>query len=117
MPQKHDDYEKLLAHKRFLNDVEQGIRYANREVIHADLPHITKDGILSFAISVARLRGAYLSAAMRLGKDGQGAAPSRDDVADVRAKREMYEEARGAFDALREAIERGYVEVTELEGA
>jgi len=37
--------------------------------------------------------------------------PAAGDLADLRAKREAYDEARQAFEALERAIERGYVEL------
>ncbi len=106
-----DDYQQLIDQKRFLGEVEQGIRLANRKSIHKHIPSIDKDNFLAFATSVARLRARYLEAAFKLGVNEQGDPPDQGQVTELRTRREMYEEARAAFEALREAIEKGYVDV------
>lgn len=106
-----DDYKKLMAQKRFLDEIEQGIRIANREVIHSRIPVITKADIHAFAVAVARLRAGYLETAFRLGHVGQGKTPDDTQVGQLKRHRDMYEESKEAFEALRYAIERGYVDV------
>ncbi len=45
---KHtDDYKKLMGQQKFMQDVEQGIRIANREIIHEQLPEITEQMVLT----------------------------------------------------------------------
>lgn len=115
MADKADDYQKLLNQKRFLGELEQGIRFANREIIHDLIPILNKETFLSFAVSVGRLRAQYLRAAFDLAtQHGHQHVPDRVQIDELRARREMYEEAKGAFDALREAIEKGYVDVEGL---
>ncbi|MDH5771730.1 MAG: hypothetical protein OEY84_01190 [Rhodospirillaceae bacterium] len=106
-----DDYKKLMSQKRFLSDIEQGIRLANREVIHARIPEITKKTVLSFSLAVASLRARYLEEAFRIGAE-HGNPPDQQEIKSLRTSREMYEEAKSAFEALRYAIERGYVDIT-----
>lgn len=106
-----DDYKKMMQQKRFLNDIEQGIRIANREIIHARIPELTTDSVLAFAVAIARVRARYLEAAFQAA-DMDNAAPLDQDMIDkLRTHREAYEEAKLAFEALRYAIERGYVDV------
>jgi len=50
-----DDYRDLLNQKRFLSEIELGIRDANRELIHTRIPELNKDKILDFAVAVGRL--------------------------------------------------------------
>jgi hypothetical protein len=109
-----DDFKKLADQKRFLGELEQGIRFANREIIHELIPSLNKDMFLSFAVSVGRLRAQYLHAAFSIGVQEGAQAPSPQQVADLKHKREMFEESRNAFDALRDAIEKGYVDVEGL---
>ena len=45
-----DDYKQLQIQKHFLGEIEQGIRLANRELIHKKIPGLNKDTILSFAV-------------------------------------------------------------------
>ena len=44
-----------------------------------------------------------------------GESPDKGYIDDLRQKREADEEARVAFDALHDAVEKGYIEVEELE--
>ncbi len=106
-----DDYKKLMDQKRFLSEIEQGIRLANREVIHARIPEITKKTVLSFSVAVASLRARYLEDAFRIGSE-HGNPPDQAEITALKTSREMYEEAKNAFEALRYAIERGYVDIT-----
>lgn len=116
-PNQQDDYKILLAQKRFLGEVEQGIRFANREIIHGIIPDLDKDTVLAFAVAVGRLRARYLEAAFQLGINEHGDAPKDEEIAELRRRREMFEEARSAFDALRDAIEKGYVDIASKDAA
>ncbi len=111
MSEGQDDYQRLIEQQRFLGEIEQGIRYVNREVIHKHIPSINKDIILSFAVSVGRLRARYLESAFKLGVNDQGETPDPSAINELKNRKEMFEEARLAFEALREAIEKGYVDV------
>ncbi len=106
-----DDYRGLLEQQRFLEEIEQGVMIANRKIIHRRIPDLTADNILSLAVAVGRLRARYLEAAFQLGIDEHGEPPNPSEVQELKTRREMYEEARQAFEALRYAIERGYVDV------
>ena len=106
-----DDYKKLMNQKRFLNEIEQGIRIANREIIHSRIPALDKDTVLSFAVAIARLRARYLEASFRAAETDKGEPLDQSEVNQLRMHREAYEEARLAFEALRYAIEQGYVDV------
>ncbi len=110
MSSHSDDYHDLVAHRRFLDEVENGIRMVNREIIHEKIPQITKDRFLKFAVLVSRLRGEYLGAAFDLVEAGAH-IPADTVVQSLKAKREKFEEALNAFESLHRAIERGYVDV------
>lgn len=112
---KHtDDYKKLMLQQKFMQDIEQGIRIANREIIHERLPHITEEAVLKFAVTVSRFRARYLEAAFQLTSEG-GALPEKKVMDELSESREAYLLARNAFDALQRAIEQGYVDL-ELPG-
>ena len=114
MADSKDDYQQLLRQKRFLGELEQGIRFANRQIIHTLIPALNKDLFLSFAVSVGRLRAEYLAASFKLATLGGSNPPAKAQIEDLRVKRLMFEEARDAFEALRDAIEKGYVDVEGL---
>ena len=97
--------------KRFLMELENAIRAANREVIHTRIPAMTQGQILPFAVSVARLRARYLEAAFKFAEREHGEALDEGEINDLRRQREAYEEARKAFAELTHAIERGYVDL------
>jgi len=42
--------DELAKQQRFLLEIEQGIREANREVIHERIPPITAENLLPFAV-------------------------------------------------------------------
>lgn len=108
---EHSEDQRILAQKHFLEEIEQGIEMANQEMIHAHLASLGRDRILKFAVSVAKLRAQYLRAAFDLFLGEAGPDPM--GIAQLREKREMFEEGLGAFAALRGAIEKGYVNVSE----
>lgn len=110
-----DDYKKMMHQKRFLNEIEQGIRIANREIIHSQIPALNKDTVLAFAVAIARLRSRYLEAAFRAAETDKGEPLDQSEVTQLRTHRESYEEAKLAFEALRYAIEQGYVDVEIVE--
>jgi hypothetical protein len=71
---------------------------------------ITKDHFLKFAVMTSRVRAEYLGAAFELVETGP-TLPDESVIKEIRAKRERYEEAVEAFESLKRAIERGYVDV------
>lgn len=103
--------DDLAKQRRFLLEVEQGIRLANREVIHERIPPISADKVMPFAVSVARLRARYLEAAFKFSEKEHGDPLDASEIEALREARLMYAEARDAFEALRTAIERGYVDL------
>lgn len=116
MAEPQDDYRQLMEQKRFLGEIEQGIRQANRQIIHQRIPSLNKETIMAFALAIGRLRARYLEAAFQLGVADDGDPPNPSEIHELRTRREMFEEARNAFEALREAIEKGYVDVEGLKG-
>ncbi len=107
----NDDYKKMMHQKRFLNDIEQGVRIANREIIHKHIPALDKNTVLAFAVAIARLRARYLEAAFRAASSDKGEPLEPSEVVELRTHREAYEEAKMAFEALRYTIESGYVDI------
>ena len=100
-----------IRSQHFLKEMEQAIQLANREILSQRLPPITKENLLPLAISVARLRSQYLAEAFRIAEADAGEAPKEEEIKVLRFHREMYEEARLAFDSLIHVIDRGYVEM------
>ncbi len=103
--------DETAKQKRFLLEIEQGIRETNQKIIHQRIPPVTADNFLHFANSVARLRARYLEAAFKFAAKADDAPIDDSEVAELRRQRVNYHEARDAFEALRHAIDRGYVEI------
>ena len=74
--------DELAKQKRFLLAIEQGIREANREIIHERIPPITAGNLLPFAVSVARLRARYLEAAFKFAEKASGDQIDDSEVED-----------------------------------
>jgi len=96
------------AKKHLLDEIEQGIKVANRTLISRQLPMLTRDSFLRLAAVVASARAEYLGAAVGLGR-------GLDTIDRVTSLRLRYEEATAAFDALVRAISRGYVDIADTE--
>lgn len=97
------------AHRHFVASIEQSIGLANREVINPLIHPFTEERIFAFAVEVAKLRGAYLKAALDIGQRSN----ARPEASELKTLRQAFEEARDAFSALMTAIERGYVDLPE----
>ena len=101
------------ARKRFMIETEQAIRLANNEVIHQRIPPLTRNQVVAFAVTVARVRVRYLEAAFKISENHNGETLGASEIASLERQRKSYEEARAAFEALTHAIERGYIGVAE----
>ena len=103
----NDDLREQL---HFMKEIESAIMVANREVIHQHIPPLSKDSVLGFAVSVSRVRAEYLKAVLVESHKREGGF-SETAAKALKVKREQYEEAVQAFEALKHAIEMGYVEL------
>lgn len=99
--------------QHFLKEIEQLVLVTNREILNQRIPSITKENILPLAVSVARLRGNYLAEAFKVALTDGGETPAHSDIQVLKTHRELYEEAKAAFEALIHAIDRGYVALEE----
>lgn len=106
-----DDSSQLRQQRQFLDNVEQAITQNNRDVIHAVLPRLDKATFVHMAKSVAQSRVKYIAAAA--GFLAGGEAVNAQQAAQLESLRKNYEESRAAFDALKRAISRGYVDVAD----
>ena len=98
---------------RLLMELERHMRSVNREVINPQITELTIDGLDPVLRLVADARARYLRAFFDLGAAVNGEAPSNDQVAELRRLRTEYEELMTAAKELEQAIQRGYLDVTE----
>ncbi|HUE97145.1 MAG TPA: hypothetical protein VMN39_10820 [Longimicrobiaceae bacterium] len=107
VPVEVDDAALLRRQRQFLEEVERKIAEANREILQEHIPELNQARFVSLAKQVARLRAAYLQAAL----GAQDETDPETFVRELRSRREAYDEARDAFEALQRAIQRGYVDI------
>jgi hypothetical protein len=112
MPIAETDPGWYRAQKRLLDEVEHGVREANRAVIGQRIPEVTRDGLLRLATVVARLRAEYIACALGLGRETRGEV-SGEEIARLGRLRVAYDEARLAFEALERCVQRGYVDIAD----
>ncbi len=103
------DSKELAANHKFVEELELSVALANREVIHRQIPNLTRETFHELAVLVARYRAQYLEAAIRLAKSGDMC--DETCLCDLKHKRELYDQGCAAFDALERAIQRGYVDL------
>jgi len=106
-----DDRAQLMAHRRFMEEIEMAVRAANQELISRKLPHLNRDSFFKLAVSIARLRAQYLEAVMSMDWEHCDA----EHLAGIESKRALYEEARAGFEAMQHAFERGYVTLEKMQ--
>ena len=105
----NEESQLIRRQQKFLQEVEDSIREANRAIIGARIPNLNRQSFVAFATFVAHLRADYLAAALEFqnGEGNDGAAALKA----LRGQRKAFEETRDAFAALERAIERGYVDM------
>ena len=90
---------------RFLLEIEEAIIKANRQAVKERLGPLDRARFLELTKEIAKIRADYLHAALHTPWSTE-AEPSDD----LRVKRNRYEEAVAAYDALERAVERGYID-------
>ena len=98
-----EDIDAHKAKQRYFAEIEQAIRVANQEVIHSKIPQLDQECAFAFAVCVARLRADC--------NKGEDKKPDAAAIDGLRQKREIFEEARAAYDALSHAIDVGYIDI------
>jgi hypothetical protein len=105
-----DDSSKLRQQRVLFDQVDQAISETNREVIHGLIPKIDKAVFLKMAKGVAQLRVKYIAAGIQLAQNDTLKEPQ---LQQLKLLREQFEEARAAFDAVKRAVSRGYIDIGE----
>lgn len=111
-------YDDATAQQRrqrqFLDEVDQAVHDINHEIIHAVVPRLDKENFMKMAQAVARSRVKYLAASIAGLGDGEPLTPQQ--LIQLRQLREHYEESRMAFEALKRAMTRNYIDIAERKG-
>lgn len=107
------DLDADVHKNRLLQEIDAAITEANRVNIKAITGSVTQDQVLRVAVTVSGLRAKYLHEVLRLAQKGGRLEDHSTAIAELRDMRVAYEEAVAAFDALRQAMDRGYIEFDE----
>ncbi|PIW29473.1 MAG: hypothetical protein COW30_04980 [Rhodospirillales bacterium CG15_BIG_FIL_POST_REV_8_21_14_020_66_15] len=107
--------DELRRQQQFMRKAEMLISQANCEIIGPLIPDINEERVINFARAVAHLRGRYLQAAFNISNVADGEAPSDAEITNLRKYRDIYEEAKKAYEELTHAIERGYIRISDQE--
>lgn len=102
-----DDMKELRLQKQFTDQIDQIVHATNREVINAVVPRLDRDTFAKMAKGVALQRVKYIAAAIQLSTQPFSA----EQATQLKQMRENFEESRSAFDAVKRAIVRGYIDL------
>ncbi|MDP6709449.1 MAG: hypothetical protein QF893_24175 [Alphaproteobacteria bacterium] len=106
-----DSFKGEVGRNRLDQEVEQAVHEANVQTIGSVTGAVDKDSFIRAAVTVSRLRAAYLKNVLALEVAVDGKVPDDAAIEALRHRREAYEEALQGFGALRHALKRGYFEL------
>lgn len=95
---------------RLLLEFEKLRREINRSVINPAIPDLNLQSLQPLITLVAEARRDYLAHLLELAKNG-GTPLASAQVAELKMRRETYEELANAASALETAIQREYLDV------
>ena len=107
-----DNFKGEVGRNRLDQEVEQAIYEANVHTIGAVAGDVDKGSFIRAAVTVSRLRAAYLKNVLAVEVADDGQVPDDAAIAELKRRREAYEEALQGFGALRHALKRGYIQLT-----
>jgi hypothetical protein len=103
--------EPELQANRVFVELERAARRANAAHISDALGAVSFSSLEQAADYAARLRAAYLSEVVGMASRPEPVGSGTCDPTRLRRLREAYEEALLGFEALKRALERGYLAV------
>ncbi|MET4162012.1 hypothetical protein ABIE61_001861 [Marinobacterium sp. MBR-111] len=96
---------------RLLLELEKQRRDINREIINPKIPELSLDSLKPVLSMVAHARAAYISELIDIANISGGNAPSSDQIKQLKACREHFDELVAAMNALEAVIQRDYLDV------
>ncbi len=97
------------AAQYFLAGLQQLMREKNLAVISPMIPDLTLQAVEDLVEIGAKVRGAYLRQYFLMAEKAKTEIPSAEELKKLRGMRELYDEMSTAFQALENAVSRGYV--------
>lgn len=96
---------------RLLLELEGLRKDVNRTVINPLIPELGLDNLEPILRLVARARADYIKEFVDLSNQMKGAAPSVEQIRELRNRRIIFEELVDAMNALETVIQREYIDV------
>lgn len=97
--------------KRLLLEYERAMRDTNKAIINPQIAVLKVSDLEPVLAMVARARAAYLKSLFELADVCPSGLPDESQVAELKTRRDAYDELLKASQALQTAIERGYLDV------
>ncbi|MDY6890573.1 MAG: hypothetical protein SVU24_03085 [Pseudomonadota bacterium] len=96
---------------RLLLELEKRRRDINREIINPKIPELSLDSLEPVLSMVAQARAAYIGELIDIATISGPNAPSADQIKQLKACRETFDELVAAMNALETVIHRDYLDV------
>lgn len=96
---------------RLLLELEKQRREINRSIINPAIPQLSLEALKPLLNMVAHARKDYLCCLLKMAENGNGHAPSSEQINELRTLRQTYDELVSAANALETAIQRDYLDV------
>ena len=107
VPEAALDPETQRKMRGYLEHIDYATYAANRDVLGKALSKTDSAAFEKLATAAACARAEWIATAIAITQ--KGGTPSGDDIARMGAKRHAFEELSEAYEALRRAVERGYL--------
>lgn len=98
---------------RLLMELERHRKMINREIIDEAIPELSLEKLDPMLRMVAHSRAAYIAELLTLAEDSNGAPPTNEKLARLKAKRLAFEELVAAVNAFETVIQRDYLTIAD----
>lgn len=100
-----------MDNNRLLMQLDKYRREINREVINPEIPELAIEDLKPMLAMVAHARAQYVSELLEIAKLSSEGTPTPEQIRQLKACRETYDELVAAANALEAVIQRGYLDV------
>jgi len=107
-----DDLRSDRVRNRIFQQLDIAVQEANTQTIGNVIGEVSTETLMRAAVTVSRLRAAYLKKVIEFEVSDDGALLNHEAVGQLRLKREAYKEALHGFGAIRHALKRGYFDLS-----
>lgn len=104
-----------INNNRLMLELEKVRREINRSIINPIIPELSLEDLKPILTMVAHARAAYVTELFEISKLSSDAAPSNDQIKQLRQCRETFDELVAAVNALETVIQRDYLDVKSRE--